>query len=450
MPQVRISLIGAGSGCFALGLIKDICRTAALRGSLLSLVDIDESRLAAVHTMCARYAAEVGADLRLEATIDRRKSLPGADFVINTALAAPHERLREGWQVARRHGYGFAGSYHVCYDEAFWINFYQFRLFDSIIRDTLELCPRAWHLMVANPVISGSTYVGRQYPQAKSVGLCHGYAAVYEVARTIGLDPAAIDFELSGVNHFVWLTRFTCGGADAFPSLDRWIDTAAAGRWRDDPQPYLRALNPKTVDLYKRYGVLPIGDTAHWSGACWPWWYHSDPDEQRRWLERPEGGWDFYFDMVADQVRRYRQASADPETPVSKAFPEDSQEPVVPLIESLAGGPPRRVVANLLNAGQLVPGLPADFAVELHCRADAEGLHGLPARPLPRAIVAHILRDRVAPVELELEAYRTGSRNLLVELILTDWHTRSRRQAESLLDEILAMPYHQEMRAHYR
>jgi alpha-galactosidase len=64
-------------------------------------------------------------ELYLEKTLDRRASLQGADFVINTALAAGHHRLREGWEIARRHGYNWGGSFHVMYDEAFWVNFYQ-------------------------------------------------------------------------------------------------------------------------------------------------------------------------------------------------------------------------------------------------------------------------------------------------------------------------------------
>ena len=63
------------------------------------------------------------------------------------------------------------GSLHVMHDEAFWINFYQFKLFDSVIEDVLEICPNAWYLQVDNPVLAGITYVGRKYPAAKIVGL---------------------------------------------------------------------------------------------------------------------------------------------------------------------------------------------------------------------------------------------------------------------------------------
>jgi alpha-galactosidase len=56
----------------------------------------------------------------------------------------------------------------------------------------------------------------------------------------------------------------------------------------------------------------------------------------------------------------------------------------------------------------------------------------------------------VAPVEVELEAYESGSRELLVELAAMDPWTRSREQAERLVERILKLPYHEEMRKHYK
>ena len=50
-------------------------------------MDIDEDRLTMIHDLARRYAAELGADLCFEKTLDREASLSGADFVINTALA---------------------------------------------------------------------------------------------------------------------------------------------------------------------------------------------------------------------------------------------------------------------------------------------------------------------------------------------------------------------------
>src|SRR5688500_11713043 len=98
----RISIIGAGSAVFSLGLIRDLALTPNLAGSTVSFMDIDEKRLQAVHRLAQRYTAETGARLTLEATSDRRESLHQADVVIVAALTAGHNRLRDGWKLARR------------------------------------------------------------------------------------------------------------------------------------------------------------------------------------------------------------------------------------------------------------------------------------------------------------------------------------------------------------
>jgi alpha-galactosidase len=338
MP-IKIALIGAGSGAFSLSLIRDLCLTPNLAGSTVAFMDINLQRLDAAHGLCQRYAGELGASLRLEKMLDRREALRDADFVVTTALAAGHERLRQGWEIALRRGYSWGSSFHVMYDEAFWINFYQLRLFDSLIRDALELCPEAYHLLVANPVLAGVTHLGRKYPQARVVGLCHGSSGVYHLAEALGMDRERVTFEIPGVNHFVWLTHLYHRGEDAFPLLDRWIEEEERGLHGDRARP---GLSRKAVDLYKRFGAYPIGDTASWSGASWPLWYHSDEATERCWGEEPVAGWNRYFEGVAHGAVEIQRVAADSSIRVTERFPaRASGEAMVPIIESLACDIPR-------------------------------------------------------------------------------------------------------------
>ncbi|MDG6913189.1 MAG: alpha-glucosidase/alpha-galactosidase, partial [Nitrososphaerota archaeon] len=165
MQGARISVVGAGSTNFSLELVKDICLTPSLAGSTISFMDIDQKRLDAVHTLASRYAKEMKIDLKLEKTTERRRSLQDADFVINLALVVGHKGYTKVWDMARKRGYRFGGSYHVMHDEGFWINFYQFRLFESIVEDVLEVCPNAWYIQLANPVLAATTYLRRKYPK---------------------------------------------------------------------------------------------------------------------------------------------------------------------------------------------------------------------------------------------------------------------------------------------
>ena len=452
MNPIKISLIGAGSASFSLGLIKDLCNTPALAGARVSFMDINPSRLATCHKLCSRYGAEVGSRLALEAATDRRESLRGADFVVNTALPGAHYRMVEGMEIARRHGYRFNGSYHIMYDEAFWINYEQLRFFDSLTEDMLELCPNAWHLMVANPVFAGTTHVLRKYPGARMIGICHGYGGVYSVAKTLGLEKGKFTFQIPGVNHFVFLTDFYYEGQDAFPILDRWISEKSGDFWASKEYPGGHALSPKAVDIYRTFGVLPIGDTSHWTGACWPWWYHSDEQTQKDWGE--VDAWRFWsqFQVNSDHhAENLRRDADDLSIKVSQKYTGSSGESFIGLIEAMACDKPKVFQGNnILNTGQFVPGIPENVAVEVPTLVSRRGVQGIRTGDLPRGILAHVFADRIGPMEMELAAYNQGSRDLLLQLILMDRNTHSKKQAEAFLDEILALPYHQDMREHYR
>ena len=83
--STNITVIGAGSVVFSLGLVKDLCLTPGLEGSRVCLMDIDDERLEVVYRLAQRYAEDLGARLQVVRTLDREAALHEADFVINTA-----------------------------------------------------------------------------------------------------------------------------------------------------------------------------------------------------------------------------------------------------------------------------------------------------------------------------------------------------------------------------
>jgi len=127
-----------------------------------------------------------------------------------------------------------------------------------------------------------------------------------------------------------------------------------------------------------------------------------------------------------------------------------SGEQMVPIIESIACDIPRTYIVNLPNTGQYVPGVPVDFAVEIPALVSRCGIQPIQTGGLPEPIMAYLLRDRVAQVNLELEAYRLRSRRLLEELVGMDPWTRSLAQARDFVHDLLALDYHKEMADHYR
>jgi len=126
-----------------------------------------------------------------------------------------------------------------------------------------------------------------------------------------------------------------------------------------------------------------------------------------------------------------------------------SDEPMVPLIEGLAFDTGNKVIVNVLNDGGYMKGLPTNYEVEIAAMVDRDGVHPIHNNGLPIPIMAHLLRDRIAPVEMELAAFENHSRENLLDLIMMDPWTRSRKQAEKLLEDILDLPCNKEMQEYY-
>jgi alpha-galactosidase len=448
----KVSFIGAGSGCFCLSVVKSMCQSKMLGGYVISLMDINEQKLDVIYNIARKYATEINADIEIQKTTDRIESISGAEFVVTTALAAGYDRMLDGWKIAQKYGFKFGGSLHILHDEAFWINFYQFKLFEAITEDMLVHCPDAWHLMVSNPVISGTTHLQRKYPKAKMVGLCHGYQMVNGLANSLGYDKKSLAYEIAGVNHFIWLNRAYAGNENLYPVLDKWIKENAEEHWQKCG--ISDTLGRKRLDFYQKHGIIGVGDTTAWSGGCWPWWYHSDDDVEKSYGEyNPMDGWNSYFDMTSKNAKwidKMSEMAKRGENIREELETVWTDELFIPLLESLAGDVPRVLAVNMLNKNYLVPGLPEDFQVEILALCSKNGIAGIQTSPLPRHIISHILRDMVAPVEMELAAFNEGRFDFLVELVLMDKWATSLKQVRDFVGEILDLPYHKDMKAHYK
>lgn len=437
---VRISLIGAGSGQFTLGVLRDLCLTEGLQGSTMSFMDINEERLDAVHNVASRYAAEFGADFTFEKTLDRRKSLEGADFVINTAMVGGWGRRGAGREIAQKYGYTRAaglGSFH------------QFQLFMDIIHDMEELCPNAWYIQSANPVFDGTTLISRR-SKIKAVGLCHGQNAVIKIARVIGVpEPEKVEYQCYGVNHFIWLTKFRYQGQDMYPVLDEWIEKKAEAYWASPECWFSEDLGPKAVDVYKRLGLFPIGDTVTPGGGSSLHYYHTDKATEERWKEDPAAWFDRHIRNVTERAAEVIRVAGDPSVKVTELWPpEPTHESIVPIMDAIANDRPGMYQVNVANKG-CVPGIPDDVAVDIPALVSAAGIQGLRLDPLPRRIMTHV-NEKIIRMERNLDAFESRDKNALLELLLAHHETRNIDQARGMLEELLTLPIYADLVATLR
>src|SRR5215210_7832407 len=97
-------MIGAGSVVFARTLMSDILSLPELTESRIALHDVDARRLETAELMVRSVARSVGASPTIEATLDRKAALRGADYVINAIQVGGHDATLKDFEIPKKYG----------------------------------------------------------------------------------------------------------------------------------------------------------------------------------------------------------------------------------------------------------------------------------------------------------------------------------------------------------
>lgn len=360
--------------------------------------------------------------------------------------------------IGEQHGYyrgidsvefNFVSDYYTI------LGYKQYRLALDIASDMEEVCPEAFLLQVANPIYEVTTLLRREKPRIKAIGFCDEYIGIYPLMMTLELNPADVDFQVAGFNHCIWLTRFhdRSSGKDLYPVITDWIANKAQEFWRTTELGlWQETLSPASADMYKIYGLYPIGDTTR----SFTWKYHYDLETAKTWfghlggtdseiglqlrLQRFQAGVDKLFRLTNDPKARLTN-----EVPPQKGHSEFSD-----FIDSAELGEEKRLFLNIPNDGHLTQ-FPEDQAVELPVVVSKNGvMKPEKVNPFPKRLVDFVLTPRMIHMEWGLDAFRSGSKEMLVEILIRDPRTKSEKQAREAIDAILAIPENSDMSKHYR
>jgi alpha-galactosidase len=442
---VKVSVIGAGSAQFSLGLVKDLCLTESLAGSQVCFMDINQERLEMIYKLAARYAGELGADLRFVRTTDREAALREADFVIDTAAVKSHHHQRAIRDLTAKHGYYYGGVRLG--------SFYQLRLMLEVARDMERICPDAWLIMSGNPVFEGCTLLTRE-TGIKVCGLCHGHYGVHEIAQTIGLDPQRITWQAPGLNHNIWLTHFIYAGQDAYPLIDEWIATQGEEYWRAHvaTRTHDIQMSRGAVNQYHLYGRFPIGDTVRRGG----WWYHTDLAAKKHWFGEPWGGPDtelarpLFVTNLEQRLAEMARLTNDPKASLVESLGSTkTREQQVPIIDGLVNNNEGQFQVNVPNRGALED-VPDDVVVEVPAVVNQKGIQPIHVGALPPKIMLECILPEWLDMERDMLAFKTRDRSMLLWNALESHQTRSYDQAVGVLEDLLSMEGHEELAEHYR
>lgn len=432
MP-VKLTIFGAGSVVFSLGLVKDMCLTEGMKGSTISFMDINEERLDVIHKLGIRYAEDLGADLRFERSLDREESLHDADFVINTATVTHNEYfMQRRRKLTAEHGY--------FYGRTGMPEYHNLQLMLDVARDMERICPDAWVLLAGNPVFEGTTLMTRE-TGINVCGLCHGHYGYRQVATAIGLDPDRVSWQAPGLNHNIWMTDFLHDGEDAYPTLDAWIRDESESYWKareDEGKDVSAQMSRSAIHQYKMYGLMPIGDTPRRGG----WWYHTDLETRKRWFggsgggDTPEGR-DQILKNKDRKFEQMKEAAYDPKVrPVDLFGDKMTTEQHVPIMDGLVNDNEGQFQVNVPNWGAL-PGIPDDVAVEVPAIVNKKGIQPLRVPPLPKKVLLECIYPDWLRMERTLEALMSGDLSMMLYEVLDNHQTRTYEQAMEVMDALL-------------
>lgn len=215
----KIAFIGAGSFGFTRKLVKDILSFPAMADSTITLMDIDDERLAYIKKAVDRIIKDGGyTKAKVIATKDRAEALKGADGVLCTILAGNVHVWRNDIEIPKKYGVdinvgdtrGPSGIFR-------FLRTYPVML--SIAKDIEKYCPNAVFLNYTNPMAMLCRAV-----QGKSnimmTGLCHSVQGTASMlAKWIGAPEDEITYTCAGINHQAFYLDYKWNGEDAYPLL---------------------------------------------------------------------------------------------------------------------------------------------------------------------------------------------------------------------------------------
>src|SRR4051794_8551392 len=336
----------------------------ALAGSEIVLHDIDLERLQTAEIMARRTAGAAGASPSIEAHLDRRRALDGADHVIDMVQIGGHEATLLDFEIPARHGLrqtiadtlGIGGVFRALRTIPVLLD---------IAADMKELCADATFLNYTNPMPTLCWALSEAAPWLRTVGLCHSVQhTTASLARYVGVPESQVTVFAAGINHQSWFLRFEQAGESLYPALDSAIE--------HDPEGIARTFR---VEMYRRFGYF-ISESSEHLAEYVPWVMRHDDQIAR--FRTPVNEYVRRSDANLREYAETRDALAAGGTVTI----EPSVEYGAGIIDSLETGTPRTIYGNVPNTG-LIDNLPHGACVEVACLVDATGLHPMHVGPLP-------------------------------------------------------------------
>jgi alpha-galactosidase len=386
-------------------------------------MDIDTERLRTSEIVAHKVADFFGAKPKIEATLDRRAALDGADYVISMFQVGGYKPSTViDFEIPKKYGIrqtiadtlGIGGIMR---------GLRTIPVFLDICKDMEELCPDVMFLQYVNPMAMNTWAINRA-SKIKTVGLCHSVQGTAEaLAEDIGVPYNEINYICAGINHMAFYLRFEHNGENLYPRIRQALEAKSYGRRYRELSDHVR------YEVFRRTGYFVTESSEHFSEYV-PWFIKRDRPDL---IEEFEIPLDEYISRCEMQIAEWEADKAALERGELDEAYERSHEYGSLIIHSMETGEPRIVYGNVANHG-LIDNLPQGCCVEVPCLVDKNGLQPTKIGMMPPHLAA-LQQTNINVQSLVVEAALTGKREHIYHAAMLDPHTA----AELSLDQIWSL-----------
>jgi len=407
----KITFIGAGSIGFTRTLLTDILSVKELQDIEIAFTDINQHNLDMVTTLCKRDIEENGLSIKLTSTLNRRKALKDAKYVINVVRIGGLEAFQTDIDIPLKYGVDQCvgdtlGPGGIMYGQRGIIEVMNF------CKDIKEVSAKDCLLLnYANPNAM-ITWACNKYGHVNTIGLCHGVQGGHQqIAEALGFKQEEVDIICAGINHQTWYIQIKHKGEDLTGKLLEAFEN----------NPELSKTEKVRIDMLRRFGYYSTESNGHLSEYV-PW-YRKRQDEIKDWIDLgtwingETGGYlrvctegrnwfdTDYPNWLKEEPKKYEQSLR-------------SREHGSYIIEGLETGRMYRGHFNVVNNGTIT-NLPDDCIVEVPGYVDANGVNIPKVGDLPLGCAA-VCNVSISVQRLSVEAAISGNDLLLRQAMMMD------------------------------
>lgn len=418
---IKIAMIGAGSVVFSKNLTGDILGFDEFKDATFSYMDIDAERLDVGSNLCRKVAKTLGANPKIEATLDRREALRGADFVINMVQIGGFDSTLVDFEIPRKYGLNFTIA-DTTGPGGLFRALRTFPMLTGLCRDMMEICPKAILLNYSNPMSMNMQTISRT-SNVRAVGLCHSVQGTFEhLMKYIGEKPEEIAFSCAGINHMAFYLKIEKQGVDLYPRLFEAMN---------DEKIYCK--NKVRFELMKRLGYFVTESSEH-NAEYNPYFI----PHGKEMIEKFDVPIDEYLKRCDSAIEEFDRLKVlcknDEPMKVNRSCEYGST-----IIHSVVTGKPSVVYGNMPNRGA-ISNLPLNAIAEVPTLVDRSGLQFTTVGELPPQLMGYMM-PHVTQHELFIRAAMEGRRDHVYQAAMMDPLTSATLdldQIVQLCDELIA------------